>query len=126
MAASLTDELCRITLMELLPSVASSDFDSTAAALRKFGRLNGSHFAPVQGGIFADAEMATLAQWLTDEGCVGLGQSSWGPTLWVLCRDEPEAVKLRERIAAQPSARACTIHLTAAQNAGASIGVQHE
>ena len=119
-SVSLTESLCRIVLMELLPAVASRDFPSTASALREFGQLNGSHFAPVQGGIFADPPMSELAKWLTDQGHVGVGQSSWGPTLWVLCRDEAEAIHCREQIASHPSAEACTIHLTAAKNSGAA------
>ncbi len=118
-SVSLTESLCRIVLMELLPAVASHDFPSTANALREFGQLNGSHFAPVQGGIFADPPMSELAKWLADQGHVGVGQSSWGPTLWVLCRDEAEAIHCREKIASYPSAGACTIHLTAAKNSGA-------
>ncbi len=118
MPASLTETLCRIVLMELLPAVANAEFSSAAAALREFGQLNGSHFAPVQGGIFADPQMAALAKWLIDQDCVGVGQSSWGPTLWVLYRDELEAIRYREQIASHSSAEACTIHLTAAQNSG--------
>lgn len=118
MASSLTETLCRIVLMELLPAVASTDFSSASAALQEFGQLNGSHFAPVQGGVFADLQMAELAKWLADQGCVGVGQSSWGPTLWVLCSDESEATGRRDEIAMHPSARACTIHLTAAKNNG--------
>lgn len=121
MPASLTETLCRIVLMELLPAVASADFVTSAAALQEFGQLNGSHFAPVQGGVFADPQMAELVKWLTEQGHVGVGQSSWGPTLWILCRNEAEATRCREKIALHPSARACTIHLTAAQNAGAII-----
>lgn len=121
MPTSLTETLSRIVLMELLPAVADSDFATTASALREFGQLNGLHFAPVQGGILADPQMAELATWLTDQGFVGVGQSSWGPTLWVLCRDEIEAIRCREKIASHPSVNACMIHLTAAQNAGAIV-----
>ncbi len=124
MSASLTEKLCRIVLMELLPAVASEDFLMAAAAFREFGQLNGSHFAPIQGGVFADPQMSELAQCLTDQGCVGIGQSSWGPTLWILCRDDAEAIRCREQIALHPSGKACTIHLTAAQNAGANFGVR--
>lgn len=118
MPTSLTESLCRIVLMELLPAVASEDFAVVAAALQEFGQLNGSHFAPVQGGVFADPQMAELAKSLTDQGCAGVGQSSWGPTLWVLCSDEADAIRRRAEIASHPSARACTIHVTTAQNSG--------
>lgn len=118
MPTSLTESLCRIVLMELLPALASEDFAVAAAALQEFGQINGSHFAPVQGGVFADPQMAELAKWLAEQGCVGVGQSSWGPTLWVLCRHECDAILRREQIASHPSARACTIHLTSAKNSG--------
>ncbi len=118
MPTSLTETLCRIVLMELLPAVASADFAATAAALQEFGQLNGSHFAPIQGGVFADRQMAELAKTLTDQDCVGVGQSSWGPTLWILCRDETEASRCRDEITTHPSAEACTIQLTSAQNSG--------
>ena len=124
MPAVLTETLCRIVLMELLPAVASADFPAAAAALREFGQLNGSHFAPVQGGVFADPQMSELAQCLAEQGCVGIGQSSWGPTLWILCRDEADAIRRREETMRHPSSQACTIHLTAAQNAGANFGVR--
>ena len=124
MSASLTDKLCRIVLMELLPAVASKDFETSAAALHEFGQLNGSHFTPVQGGVFADLQMSELAQCLADQGCVGLGQSSWGPTLWILCRNDADAVRCREQIALHPSGKACTIRLTTAQNDGAAFGVR--
>lgn len=121
MSPALTDRLCGLVLMDLLPAVASRDFSETAAALREFGRSNGSHFASIQGAVFADPRMSELACWLTDHGCVGLGQSSWGPTLWILCRDDADANRTRERIASHPAARACTIYLTTAQNTGAII-----
>ena len=124
MPSSLTERLCQIVLMELLPAVASADFPMAAAALQEFGQFNGSHFAPVQGGVFADPQMSELAQCLTDQGCVGIGQSSWGPTLWILCRDESAAISCRDEIALHPSGKACTIHLTAAQNDGAAFGVR--
>lgn len=122
MPAALTEALCRIVLMELLPAVASADFSSAAGALQEFGRLNGTHFAPIQGGVFADPQMAELACWLTDNGCVGLGQSSWGPTLWVLCPNEFDALRRREQITLHPAGNACTIQITAAKNTGATIG----
>jgi beta-RFAP synthase len=121
MPRSLTDQLCRIVLMELLPAVQSRDFAATAVALREFGRLNGSHFAPVQGGILSDSQMAALARSLEDSGVVGVGQSSWGPTLWVLCPSERSAVEIRQQIGRHPAADACTILVTTPKNVGATI-----
>jgi beta-RFAP synthase len=121
MPTTLTERLCRIVLMELLPAIQAGDFAATAAALREFGRLNGSHFAPVQGGVLSDPQMAILDKSLQDSGIVGIGQSSWGPTLWVLCPNESAAVEIRRQIERHPAADACTILVTAPKNVGATI-----
>ena len=98
MPDSMTDRLCRIALMELIPAVQTRDFESVSTALFEFGRLNGEYFAPIQGGVFADPRMSELANWLRSRGCLGVGQSSWGPTLFALCRDEVEVAERRNEI----------------------------
>ena len=98
MPESMTDRLCRIALMELIPAVQTRDFESASAALFEFGRLNGEYFAPIQGGVFADPRMSELADTLRSRGCRGVGQSSWGPTLFALCRDEAEAAERRNEV----------------------------
>ena len=42
----------------------------------------GRGFAPAQGGTFARPELATIVAYLRAEGLRGVGQSSWGPTLY--------------------------------------------
>lgn len=124
MSTSLTETLCRIVLMEFLPAVVSADFTLAARALREFGQLNGRHFAPVQGGVFADTQMAELAHWIETQGFSGVGQSSWGPTLWIMCLDEQEALRCQQLIQAAPVAQDCSIQITAAKNSAATISLE--
>lgn len=98
MPAATTDRLCRLVLMDLLPSVVTADFDAASAAIHEFGRLNGEFFAPIQGGLFADPRMAQIADWLISQGCRGVGQSSWGPTLFALCPNHPTAESLQASV----------------------------
>ena len=93
MPDSMTDRLCRVALMELIPAMQTRDFESVSESLFEFGRLNGEYFSPVQGGLFADPRMSDLADRLRSNGCRGVGQTSWGPTLFALCRDENEAAE---------------------------------
>ncbi len=80
MTSQLTDRLCRLTLMEILPAIGSGDCAGFGAAVSEYGRLIGEYFSPVQGGVFADPQIRdiVLAHPLIGHGLV---QSSWGPSV---------------------------------------------
>lgn len=82
LAASVVDHLCRLVLLDLLPAVIEHNLAEFGAALQEIQSLVGQGFAPAQGGIFARPELADLVEFLRSEGLVGVGQSSWGPTLY--------------------------------------------
>ncbi|HLQ45849.1 MAG TPA: hypothetical protein VK137_14015, partial [Planctomycetaceae bacterium] len=121
MPVSTTDRLCRITLMELLPAIIARDFDAVSAALFEFGRLNGEYFAPEQGGLFADGRMADVAEWLTSRGCRGVGQTSWGPTLFALCRDEADAAERHRDLLRHLSLTSIDCRVSQPRDCGATI-----
>lgn len=122
MPTETTDRLCRIVLMDLLPAVMAQDFEATSTALFEFGRLNGNYFAPVQGGLFANADMQETADWLIAQGCHGVGQTSWGPTLFALCRTQSEAESLQHAVANRSTFNQHTFsRIVAARATGARI-----
>lgn len=88
--------LCRLTLMRLLPGIATGDLDATGRALGEIQAVVGDHFAPAQGGRFQSALVADVLDWLRAEGLEGLGQSSWGPTGFALVGDPSEALRLKQ------------------------------
>lgn len=95
-----TDALCRIVLLGLLPALIESDLPSFGEALHDFNRRAGLPFAAVQGGVYASPVATAIHDWLRDFGIRGVGQSSWGPTLFAI--DEPDRLAavegpLRER-----------------------------
>ena len=81
-----TDALCRIVLMGLLPALASTDLDAFGEALYEFNVRSGDMFAPVQGGCFASPEVAACVARLRLAGVRGVGQSSWGPTVFAITK----------------------------------------
>lgn len=102
--ASLTDRLCRIALLGLLPAVVERDLAAFGEALDEFQHLVGRAFAPAQGGLYASPELEAIVEHLRAEGLQGVGQSSWGPTLYGFQpRDEARrgaiASRLLERFA---------------------------
>ena len=119
----LTDRLCRLVLLGLLPAVAERDLDGFGAALTELQHLVGQTFAPAQGGLYAHPESEAIVAALRAEGLRGVGQSSWGPTLYGFSQAPPDhrAATLR-RLAGRlgpggdaswttPSARGAVLHL---------------
>lgn len=91
--------LCHLTLLRLLPGLMEAAFAPVADALGEISARVGDHFAPVQGGRFASSRVSRILGWLRDAGFVGIGQSSWGPTGFVLIASEAEAQQLRDELA---------------------------
>lgn len=89
-----TSALCRELVCELAPAAASGDFDAFSEGLYRYGRLAGQCFASQQGGVYASPATERLVARCQEIGAHGVGQSSWGPTVYALCRDQTEAEKL--------------------------------
>jgi beta-ribofuranosylaminobenzene 5'-phosphate synthase len=117
-APEVTAGLAEETLLRLLPAAAEADFDAFADSLDRFNRIAGQCFAAAQGGPFARPD---LIQLLGDLGGRGLGQSSWGPTLFAVAPNEPSAVELGEQIRSDPRAAGCQIDIARPANSGATV-----
>lgn len=92
------DFLCRIVLLGMLPALAEGDLDTFGEALHEFNRRVGETFAPAQGGPYFSARMAEWVAFLRQQGIRGVGQSSWGPTVFTVVENEEHARDLVERM----------------------------
>lgn len=86
--------LCRLVMMQLLPSLADASIVGFGRAVTALQRTVGDHFAPAQGGRFASPAVGEALAWLESEGAAGVGQSSWGPTGFAILGTEHEAERL--------------------------------
>lgn len=84
-------EICRIVLMQVLPACVTEDADAFGAGITRMQDLVGDHFAPHQGGRYASAAVAGVLDEAARRGVAGYGQSSWGPTGFILARSADEA-----------------------------------
>lgn len=125
MPAALTDRLCRILLMELLPAVIESRFEECSEALFQYGRHVGEYFAPVQGGSYANPQMSQLVDQLRRRGIRGVGQTSWGPTIFVLCDGQEGAEGLRNDLARHALCGECELQVVRPMNTGAFCSIDH-
>jgi beta-ribofuranosylaminobenzene 5'-phosphate synthase len=116
-----TNELCRLALLDMIPSARSASFESFSNALYGFGRLAGSCFAAQQGGTFASERTAQLVRTIRDQGIAGVGQTSWGPTVFALVRDQPQAEQLVDTLRATNRWADVELTIAAPCNHGARI-----
>jgi len=80
----ITERLCRLALLGVLPAFAERDLPTFGEALHEYNRLAGEVFADDQGGPYAGAAVAGLIGWLRTRGIRGVGQTSWGPTVFAM------------------------------------------
>ena len=93
----ISEEVCRITQLLLMPALVERDIESFGQALTAIDRKTGAYFSAVQGGIYShEATNDTVAAMLR-AGAFGAGQSSWGPAVYGLVR-ESQAMALESRM----------------------------
>jgi predicted sugar kinase len=115
--------ICRLTLMKVEPAVMTGDVQGFGEAITEIQLLVGEHFAPYQGGVYASPAGKRAADVALKRGAAGVGQSSWGPTVFALVRGEPAAAALGEELAALLGDDAA-VSWTPARNRGAACEVE--
>lgn len=85
------ERVAHLVLMQLLPALVEADLPAFGAALTEVQRVTGGWFAASQGGRFAPGPTAALVAAMAAAGAAGVGQSSWGPTVYGLAGSDREA-----------------------------------
>jgi beta-RFAP synthase len=97
-----SNEICRRTLMQILPGAAERDLAAFCDGVTRVQEIVGDHFAPAQGGDrFTSVGVGKVAARLKALGAAGIGQSSWGPTGFAFVSDPDEAEYLARRVSAE-------------------------
>lgn len=89
-----SDALRRLAEEEMLPAARRGDLDAFGEAVHEFNRRAGEPFAAAQGGPYSSPEVAALIADVRAAGARGVGQSSWGPTVFALAPDGDTALSL--------------------------------
>jgi beta-RFAP synthase len=113
-----TEVLCRLVLLGMLPALAEHDLPTFGETLFEFNRRSGAMFKTAQGGSYARPRIEAIVKHLRSLGVRGVGQSSWGPTVFaIVAADDADSILKRppEGIAE------VEIRVAAASNDGASL-----
>lgn len=113
-----TAEMCRLVMLGLLPAMIESDIDDFGESLFQLQQEVGRCFKSQQGGIYADPMLEQIIHFIRDRGVRGVGQSSWGPTLYAVTKDEAAAKKLVAELRIQFALADDELLITRADNVG--------
>ncbi len=79
----------------------AGDLDGFGEAVFEFNRRAGEPFAAAQGGAYAGPEVEAVVATIRGQGVKGVGQSSWGPSVFSVVRSAADAAA---RVKALPAA----------------------
>lgn len=96
-AAATTDRLRRLAFDGLVPAARSGDFRTFSESVFAYNRAAGEPFAEDQGSLYAGPEVSGIIEELRGRGVTGVGQSSWGPTVFAFAADPAEGSALADR-----------------------------
>lgn len=116
------DEIARVVTGRLLPAVAEGDHERFGNAVREIGRLNGAWYANEQGGTYRPPLGAIVESMGASSALSGVGQSSWGPTVYGITTDaraEEGATGAREAL--REAGVGGEVHVCRPDNDGARI-----
>jgi beta-RFAP synthase len=120
----ISEEICRLTMMQLLPALVDEDLEKFGDAVSEIDIRTGAFFKPVQGGIYSEKSSYSIIRHMIDSGAAGAGQSSWGPAVYGLTH-ENEVYKLADKMNDFLERKNITadVIITQARNRGARIEI---
>ncbi len=89
-------KICRLTMLKLLPAIAEKDIESFGEALTAIQIVTGNYFAHVQGGTYSNPGIAETLGFIKGLGAYGFGQSSWGPAVYGIVKQEQAKPALKK------------------------------
>ncbi len=116
-----TDRLLEEIQQQMLPALADADFAAFSESVYRYGNLAGRCFASIQGGPYNGEALNQRVRWLRSLGLSGVGQSSWGPTLFVLAENQQHAEQVAGQLDRCPSGQQLLVEIAAPCNQGAEI-----
>ncbi len=121
---STTEQLRREVREQMLPALRQRDFEAFGESVYRYGVLAGNCFASRQGGPYASPRLARLVEVLRELGARGVGQSSWGPTIFALLPSRDDAERVRKYLVESRELGDLDTIISVPNNHGASIVVE--
>ena len=121
MPQATTDRLTSLAHDGIADAVIEADFARFASSVYEYGRLSGECFAAQQGGPFNGPVLSAIVEQIRQLGYAGVGQSSWGPTIFVATPTEQTARQLVNELKQLRHSEQLLVSVAAPNNRGACI-----
>jgi beta-ribofuranosylaminobenzene 5'-phosphate synthase len=116
-------QICRLTMLKLLPALAEKDIESFGGALTKIQVLTGNYFAQAQGGTYSSSVATECINFMKKVGAYGVGQSSWGPAVYAIVKQHQAKQLLAQVKGYLRKSVGGVVFVAKANNKGATIKV---
>ncbi|MEM0482807.1 MAG: hypothetical protein QXM16_08000, partial [Nitrososphaerota archaeon] len=109
--------LVELLMKKILPGVLDRNLELFGSGLSEYQRLVGAAFSTYQQGVF-NPDSASIVSAMEEAGLLGVGQSSWGPTVYGFTESRKGAEEAARLLAQE---RVWTVTVTMANNTGARV-----
>ncbi len=107
----------------VIEAAQANDFNQFSRGLYEFGYRAGMQFAPIQGGPYNGAVLTQRIERLRCQGVAGVGQSSWGPTIFAVAESEQSARSIAQLTLEDPVFHGTEIVISQTANDGMSLEI---
>jgi beta-RFAP synthase len=118
---SVSNEMLCEMRERMLPAARDGRVEDFGESVYRFGYQAGMCYAAVQPGAYCSDQAAQLVSVIRSCGIAGAGQSSWGPTIFALCRDSDQAAWLVRELNQRGFLEDSDVVISPTCNAGARI-----
>ncbi len=119
-SAAARRELVELVRGQLIPGIMQLDYEWFAEGIYELGRRSGMMFSTIQKGPYNGPQIERLVNKIRDFGVPAVGQSSWGPCVFAIARNDKSAVELADFLRTEYGDQ-CHVGITQADNQGARI-----
>ncbi|MEX1039779.1 MAG: hypothetical protein WDZ51_04065 [Pirellulaceae bacterium] len=119
--AEVTQRLKGLIEEGMIPALKAADCRAFGEAVTEYGYVAGGCYLPIQSERYAGPVCCRLVEQMRGLGIAGVGQSSWGPTIFGICTSAAEAESAAEALRRDWSAQEMEIMVTAPANQGAIL-----
>lgn len=121
LALTKIDQLREMNNVSLPQAIRTRNYEQFSHLIYNYGQIVGETFAMAQGGIYSSADGTLIEKTLHQQGITGVGQSSWGPTIFAICKSASQADQVLEEFAPLAQQKKWQLTVTHGMNTGAEF-----
>ncbi len=120
----LSSRLHQLLEYKVLPALKAGNILSFGKGITSIQKQVGDYFSAVQGGRYSSELVASALEFALRNGAAGIGQSSWGPTGFVITDSDKSASDLVRMLRSRNTGDTLAFQICKPRNKGATISAE--